>query len=64
MAIVPSLLAGAPAVDVDEIHALLQQKDAPELARVTTALPAEIRDALLALTGLYSSVPDRSAGDP
>ena len=63
--IVASLLAGQNLSDQarHDIHAALAVKDAPGLARLTTVLPPERRDALLALVTLYgdASVLDLAA---
>ena len=63
--IVATLLAGQNLSDEarHDIHAALAVKDAPGLARLTTVLPPERRDALLALVTLYgdASVLDLAA---
>ena len=63
--IVSSLLAGQNLSDEvrHDIHAALAVKDAPGLARLTAALPADRREGLLALVSLYgdASVLDLAA---
>jgi ATP phosphoribosyltransferase regulatory subunit len=53
MGIVSALLSDVAQVDQDLIYALLQSKDAPELAQQLTGVPAPIAKALLELTRLH-----------
>lgn len=53
MGIVSALLSDVAQVDQDLIYALLQNKDAPELAQQLTGVPAPIAKALLELTRLH-----------
>ena len=54
--VVPALLALEPSIDEDEVYARLQAKDVPGLRESLARAPAIVRDALLALTGLYGPV--------
>jgi ATP phosphoribosyltransferase regulatory subunit len=53
--LVKALLSGVPvsALMLGQLHAALAAKDSPELRALTKDLPAEVRQGLLALVGLY-----------
>jgi len=54
--IVPALLALEPALDAAEVYERLQQKDVPGLRELLASASPPVRDALLALVGLYGPV--------
>ena len=54
--IVPALLALDPSIDEDELYPMLQAKDAPGLELFLEHAVPQVRDALLALVGLYGPV--------
>jgi len=54
--VVPALLALEPSIDEDEVYARLQSKDVPGLRESLARAPEAVRDALLALAGLYGPV--------
>jgi ATP phosphoribosyltransferase regulatory subunit len=53
--LVKALLAGVPLspLRLGQLHAALAAKDSPELQSLTVDLPAQVRQGLLALVGLY-----------
>jgi ATP phosphoribosyltransferase regulatory subunit len=54
--IVPALIANTRGLDEDEVYARLQRKDVPGLAELLCAAEAPVREALLAVAGLYGRV--------
>ncbi|MEN9314077.1 MAG: hypothetical protein RIS35_470, partial [Pseudomonadota bacterium] len=59
--IVPALLSLDPSVDSATVYALLQQKDRPGLEELLGGAAREVREAMLALVGLYGPVLPGSA---